>query len=108
MNRTTHYDKKLIMIILLDNNGPCASLYEHKNFGGWKEDVDMGEGNILHRNDHVSSVKVRQGCTLNAYRHINFKDMMFTVTEDVTRLHHEDNDHMTSYRCYCGGKYISK
>ena len=92
------------MTILLDSKGPCASLYEHKNYGGWKEDVDMGEGNILHRNDRVSSVKVRQGCTFNAYRHINFRDMMFTVTEDVSKLHNEDNDHMTSYRCYCGGK----
>ena len=93
------------MSLISDPRETCASLYEHHNYGGWEEDVKEGQGDILHKNDLVSSLKVKQGCTLEAYRDIGYQDMMFSVTEDVNGLHHEDNDHMTSYRCYCGSKY---
>ena len=65
----------------------------------------MGEtenGNILHRNDMVSSVKIRPGCTLHAYRHINLEELLFSATSDMNYVGHPNNDHMTSFSCSCG------
>ena len=95
------------MIIFSDTSGPCASLYQNRNYGGWKEDVKEGEGQIRHINDQVSSVRVRPGCTFKAYRNFNFDHEMFTSTEDNPSLHDSHNDHMSAYRCSCAGKYFN-
>ena len=65
-----------------------------------------GEGHISHINDQVSSIRVRPGCTLTAYRHNKFDHEMFTSTLDNPSLHDSHNDHMSSYRCSCAGKYF--
>ena len=87
----------------------CAQLYEHDRYNGWVENVGETEnGQILHRNDMVSSVKVRPGCTLNAYRHINLEDHLFTATGDMNYVGHPNNDHMTSFTCSCGKLKLSE
>ena len=87
----------------------CAQLYEHDRYNGWVENVGETEnGQLLHRNDMVSSVKVRPGCTLNAYRHINPEDHLFTATDDMNYVGHPNNDHMTSFSCSCGKLKLSE
>ena len=59
-------------------------------------------GNIQHKNDKVSSVKVKDGCTLKAYRHTHQQDLLFTATSDMSYVGHDNNDHMSSFSCSCG------
>lgn len=87
----------------IDTRVSCATLYQDFRYGGWNEEVKEGEGEIRHKNDFVSSVRVRPGCTFEAYRHFGFDDLMFTATEDIPSVHHTKNDHLSSYRCKCAG-----
>ena len=82
----------------------CASLYEHANYGGRNVNVNVGQGALygdLNFNDVVSSLKVSQGCTFEAYRHGGASDKMFTVTEDVPMLSSANDNHMSWYHCSC-------
>merc|ERR1712136_548000 len=82
-------------------NGPCATLYEEFYYLGVKLDLDEGEGDIHHNNDKVSSIRVRQGCTLTAYHNMGMTNSMFSLSEDVEVLEDDENDNMSSYRCIC-------
>ena len=83
---------------------PCATLYEENYYAGVKLDLDEGEGDIHHNNDKVSSIRVRQGCTLTAYHNMGMTNSMFSLSEDVEFLEGDENDNMSSYRCICDGK----
>ena len=56
------------------------------------------------KNDAVSSIKVRAGCTFKGYHHGGLKDLMFTATSDKPSLGQENDDKMTSFSCECSGK----
>ena len=84
--------------------GPCATLYEEFYYLGVKLDLDEGEGDIHHNNDKVSSIRVRQGCTLTAYHNMGMTNSMFSLSEDVEVLEGDENDNMSSYKCICYGK----
>ena len=85
----------------------CAKLYEHGNFGGWIHEVAVTESDSLGstaKNDEVSSIKVRAGCTFKGYHHARLGDLMFTATSDKPSLEQDNNDKMTSFSCECSGK----
>ena len=65
--------------------------------------MDEGDGDIHDRNDQVSSIRVKQGCTLTAYRDMGYKGMILSLSEDLKWLEKE-NDKISSYRCICDGK----
>jgi Peptidase inhibitor family I36 len=84
--------------------GPCATMYEHSNFGGDRRDVSDGAfvswiGGPW--NDHVSSVWVRGGCAFNAYEHINFGGAQKSFQGVVPWVGNGWNDKISSYTCYC-------
>ena len=83
--------------------GPCARLYSDAYYLGRKQDLDEGEGDIHDRNNQVSSIRVKQGCTLTAYRDMGYKGMILSLSEDLKWLEKE-NDNISSYRCICDGK----
>ena len=79
----------------------CAELYEDSSYNGWVEKVEVtSKGNLGHRNDMVSSIKVMSGCTLKAYRDLHLQGLMFTATNDMRSLG-SNNDLMSSYSCSC-------
>ena len=51
----------------------------------------------------VSSIKVRDGCTLKAYKQKNKEELLDIQTSDVS--HVKDNDAISSYSCSCEGKF---
>ena len=55
--------------------------------------------------NEVSSIQVKNGCTLKAYQHINKTELLETITNDISLLKH--NDQMSSFSCSCVGKFIT-
>ena len=53
--------------------------------------------------NEVSSIQVKYGCTLKAYKHINKTELLETITNDISLLKH--NDQMSSFSCSCKGKF---
>ena len=85
----------------------CAKLYEHGNYLGWQHEVSetLDESLVEHgKNDKVSSIKVRPGCTFKGYHHSGLNDLMFTVSSDMSFVGIDNNDKMTSFSCECSGK----
>ena len=84
-----------------------AKLCEHGNFGGWIHEVGVTENDSMEgtdKNNQVSSIKVRTGCTFKGYHLPGLDDWMFTATNDKPGLGHRNNDKMTSFSCKCSGK----
>jgi len=84
--------------------GTCATLFEHINFGGDRREVNNGAsvrwiGGPW--NDQVSSMKVRNGCVLNAYEHVNFGGAHATFLGHVPWVGNGWNDKMSSFTCRC-------
>ena len=87
-------------------SGWCAKLYQH-HYSGWV--VVTGQTNngklLGNKNDQVSSIIVRKGCILKAYRHNPGQDLMATVTSKLTWKRGDGkNDQMSGYTCRCPGK----
>ena len=57
--------------------------------------------NLINENDQTSSVKVRPGCTLKLFEHINKEGLLVTLKTDVSALSH--NDKVSSLSCTCQG-----
>ena len=55
--------------------------------------------NLINENDQTSSVKVRPGCTLKLFEHINKEGLLVTLKTDVSALSH--NDKVSSLSCTC-------
>ena len=103
-----YYTYSKLINLLLGIDGPCATFYEHyglHEWKGWLETVQQGEGNFEHRNDQVSSVKVKLGCMLKVYRDYDFEELLFSTRKNILELPPEHNDKMSSYRCFCS-KYF--
>ena len=56
-------------------------------------------------NDAVTSVKVRDGCTFKAYKHIEKGDLLETITKDESFLK-KNNDEISTFSCTCMSKLI--
>ena len=52
-------------------------------------------------NDKTSSVRVRPGCILSLFKHINKVELLYSLTTDVSLLGH--NDQVSSLSCACQG-----
>ena len=81
----------------------CAIVYEHANYKGWQELIPTGK-KTLANNDGLSSVKVKPGCAIDLYKHIdlngNFVEVVKTLVAD------EDfaegyNDEVSGVVCSC-------
>lgn len=82
----------------------CARLYEHRNYKGWTQEIiEQGHVKILSdRNDELSSVKVKNGCTLRLYKNHGKDELMDIVTKHKSFLNNY-NDQISSLSCYCKG-----
>ena len=81
----------------------CARLYQHDDYNGWEQWVSVTNYGTPTKNDAVTSIRVRDGCTFKAYRHTNKEDLLETLTSDVSLL--KDNDEISSFSCSCFGKF---
>lgn len=81
----------------------CAVLYEHKGFGGSQLIVGKGKVSWIGGpwNDHVSSLKVRSGCVLNAYEHKGFGGAHKAFKGHVPWVGDWWNDRISSFVCSC-------
>ena len=52
-------------------------------------------------NDHISSVKVKSGCTLTLFEDYNNVGLLGSLTADVSLLSY--NDQVSSVSCTCRG-----
>ena len=94
----------------------CAKVYQHPNFGsngGWEYTLYETDSGSLHGTNYdnkVSSVKVREGCTLKGYDSNNLNNIIFTFDENKANTINDDNvnvhDKLTSYTCTCLGMSI--
>ena len=103
------------MFNYLEKGSWCAKVYQHPHFGahGWEHTLYETNDGSLHGTNYdnkVSSIKIRNGCTLKGYDNKNLKDMIFTFTEDKVNTINDDNvnvhDKLTSYSCNCLGRSI--
>ena len=83
----------------------CAKYYEDRGYKGWEKVV--GETSRIdvtkEENDHISSVRVRPGCTLNLfenYIHDGKHVLLDSLTNDVSFLTHYE-DEVSSLSCTC-------
>ena len=83
------------------SDGWCARLYEHDDYNGWEQWVSETNYGTPSHNDAVTSIRVKDGCTLIAYKHINKGTLLEKFTSDVSLL--KDNDEISSFSCNCGG-----
>ncbi|MBA3544901.1 MAG: peptidase inhibitor family I36 protein [Nannocystis sp.] len=83
--------------------GTCATLYEHKDFKGSRLEVNKGAVKWIGGpwNDQVSSLKVRAGCVLNAYEHVNFGGAHKAFQANVPWVGAGWNDKISSFVCSC-------
>ena len=84
----------------------CAKVYEKIDYSGWELKLPETSQGSLHGTDkdnEVSAVKIRSGCTLKGYDGHGLHDLIFTFTKDDPRLFMKSgqNDKMTSYKCSC-------
>ena len=80
----------------------CAILYDDQHYHGWNFKVpEMNSENLLGQFDnHVSSIKLRDGCMFQAYNQFNNEIYMFTTNDDMEDLSTFDNQ-MSSFSCEC-------
>jgi len=80
----------------------CAVLYWDENFGGGSFKIEeTDEFNLpLNWNDGISSVGIKQGCTLKLFQDYDSGILMTTLTEDSTHLG-ENNNEVSSVSCEC-------
>ena len=55
---------------------------------------------LKHLNDQTSSVRVRHGCTLKLFKHVNYDWLLGSLTHDVSALP-AYNDQVSSLTCTC-------
>ena len=94
----------------------CAKVYQHPNFGnngGWEYTLYETDSGSLHGTNYdnkVSSVKLREGCTLKGYDYKDLEELIFIFNEDKVNTINDQNvnvnDKLTSYSCACLGKSI--
>lgn len=92
----------------------CAKVYQHPSFGtnhGWEHTLYETSHGLLYGTNYdnkVSSVKVRDGCTLNGYDDKDLNNWIFTFNGDNPNLINDNNvnvnDKLTSYICECLGR----
>ena len=85
-------------------------MYQH-DYSGWEYLVieTHGISNIpSSKNNAVSAIKVRNGCTFSAYGDYNGQGPLFSITEDKDILRtnlRNKNDKLSSFSCSCTGEY---
>ena len=85
----------------------CAKLYEHDDFNGWEQVIPETDYGTPSHNDAVTSIKVRDGCTFKAFKHIDKAELLETLTNDEAHLEH-NNDEVSSFSCSCIRKFTIK
>ena len=77
-------------------------LYQWEHYGGWIWGIPESDGSNVpgSKNDMVSSIKVEDGCTFNAYMAYGQVGLMHTITNDMYSLGIY-NDQLSSYSCKC-------
>merc|ERR1711892_276721 len=86
----------------LDRYDWCAKLYQHNWYNGWQMVVGAERriNHLKHLNDQTSSVRVRHGCTLKLFKHVNYDWLLGSLTHDVSALP-AYNDQVSSLTCTC-------
>ena len=84
----------------------CAKVYENIEYDGWMAILpETSQGSFFEdpdKDNEVSSVKIRPGCTLKGYDGKGQDSLIFTYTNDEPSLFMKpENDRMTSYSCSC-------
>ena len=82
-------------------------MYEHDDYNGWEQVVPETDYGTPSHNDAVTSIKVRNGCTFNAYKHIDKGELLETLASDEAHLEH-NNDEVSSFSCSCIRKFTIK
>ena len=80
----------------------CAILYGNQNYDGWNFKVpEINSENLLGQHDnHVSSIKLRDGCIFSAYSKADNESLMFITNDDMEHLDTFD-DQISSFSCEC-------
>ena len=80
----------------------CAILYGNQNYDGWNFKVpEINSENLLgQHNNHVSSIKLRDGCIFAAYNKADNEILMFITNDDMEHLDTFD-DQISSFSCEC-------
>ena len=84
----------------------CAKLYRNGVYDTLIKEVEPSEYVKLAGVDQneVSSLRVDNGCKLNAFTNNTQNDLLFSTTTDIDRLGPKGyNDQMTGYSCICNG-----
>ena len=73
-------------------------------------ETDNGSLYGTNYDNKVSSVKLREGCTLKGYDYKDLEELIFIFNEDKANTINDQNvnvnDKLTSYSCACLGKSI--
>ena len=85
----------------------CAKLYEHDDFNGWEQVIAETDYGTPSHNNAVTSIKVRDGCTFKAYKHVDKVELLETLTSDESHLE-DNNDEVSSFSCSCICKFTIK
>ena len=82
----------------------CARLFQHADYKGWTQEIHEEHHVEISsdRNDELSAVKVKDGCTLKLYRHYGKKELVYIATKHNSFLKN-DNDMISSLSCHCKG-----
>ena len=84
---------------------PCATVFQGFNYGGWGHDLlETDHGSLFgtDRDHDVSSVKVREGCTLEGFDDKDLESWIFSFNADQPEINDVlVNDKLTSYSCKC-------
>ena len=91
--------KYILLIIFAEI---CATLHGNQNYHGWNFKVpETNSENLLGQFDnHVSSIKLRDGCIFEAYNKANNEIHMFSTNDDMEHLGIFD-DQISSFSCEC-------
>ena len=86
----------------------CARLYEHKNYGGWVQEIPVTNKIVPHgaKKDEVSSIQVRDTCIFQAFDNSGDDENIAAITKDNPDLPYDQMsaDEITSYNCQCNCK----
>ena len=82
----------------------CAKLYPHADYVGLEQVVLPTNYGTPTKDDDISSIKVRDGCTLKAYDLANKEELLGTFTSDIPKGYQIGNDKLSSFSCSCIGK----
>ena len=73
-------------------------------------ETDNGSLHGTNYDNKVSSVKLREGCTMQGYDHKDLGELIFIFNEDKANTINDQNvnvnDKLTSYSCTCNGRLI--